>query len=179
MKIHFITGNKDKFKEVETIIKEVEQVDIDLPEIQEIDAKKIIQAKILKALETVSDNVLVEDTSLYIDSLKGLPGPLAKWFLKTIGNTGLAKVSMLFGEPLAQAKTVLGYARSKDEIYFFEGVIKGKIVEPKGELGFGWDPIFRPDGFEKTFGEMTFEEKNQLSMRKLALEELRKFLEKS
>ena len=179
MALYFITGNKSKFEEVRAILGDVEQLDIDLPEIQEIDSKNIIRAKLFEALNHKDGEFIVEDTSLSLDCLKGLPGPLIKWFLKTLGTDGLANLADTLGNPKAEAKTMIGYAKNRNEIEFFEGVIPGKIVVPTGTSGFGWDPIFQPDGVEKTFAEMTEKEKNSMSMRKIAVEQLRKFLNKS
>ena len=89
MELYFITGNKNKFAEVKAIIPNVKQLDIDLPEIQEIDAKNIIRAKLLEALRHKQVEFIVEDTSLHFDCLNGLSGPLIKWFLKIIENDGL------------------------------------------------------------------------------------------
>lgn len=178
MTLYFITGNKNKFDEVKTILGNVEQLDIDLPEIQEIDAKNIIRAKLLEALNHKEGKFIVEDTSLYLDCLKGLPGPLIKWFLKTIGNDGLANLAEKLGNNKAEAKTIIGYAKNRDEIEFFEGSISGKVVAQTGSSGFGWDPIFQPNGFDKTFAEMTSGEKNKVSMRKIAVEKLKEFLTK-
>lgn len=178
MKIYFITSNKNKFEEVRAILGDVEQLDIDLPEIQDIDAKNIIRTKLLEALNHKDGEFIVEDTSLYLDCLKGLPGPLIKSFLKTIGNDGLANLTEKLGDNKAEAKTIIGYAKNKDEIEFFEGVIPGKVIIQAGVSGFGWDPIFQPDGFDKTFAEMTAEEKNGVSMRRIAVEKLKKFLSK-
>lgn len=178
MSLYFITGNKNKFEEVKAILGDVEQLDIDLPEIQDIDARNIVRAKLLEALNHKDGEFIVEDTSLYLDCLKGLPGPLIKWFMKTIGNDGLANLAEKLGDKKAEAKTIIGYAKNKDEIEFFEGVIPGKIVAQTGVSGFGWDPIFQPDGHDKTFAEMTAEEKNGVSMRKIAVEKLKEFLNK-
>jgi len=175
--IYFITGNKNKFAEVKAILPEVKQLDIDLPEIQEIDAKEIIKEKLLEALKHKKGEFIVEDTSLYLDCLNGLPGPLIKWFLQTIGNDGLANLADKLGNDKAVAKTIIGYAKNSEKIYFFEGVIQGKIVRPKGDSNFGWDPIFLPDGHKKTFAEMSREEKNKISMRRNALNKLKKFLQ--
>ena len=84
MSLYFITGNKNKFEEVKSILPEIEQLDVDLPEIQDIDAQNIIRFKLLEALRHHAGEFIVEDTSLYFDCLKGLPGPLIKWFLETI-----------------------------------------------------------------------------------------------
>ncbi|HPL93203.1 MAG TPA: RdgB/HAM1 family non-canonical purine NTP pyrophosphatase [bacterium] len=174
--MYFITGNKHKFAEVQAILPQVEQLDIDLPEIQEIDAKEIIKSKLLEALKHQSGELIVEDTSLYFDALNGLPGPLIKWFMKTLGNQGLADLAAKFGNNRAQAKTIIGYARSAEEIYFFEGVVTGRIVPPSGNSDFGWDPIFLPDAYDKTFAELSAEEKNQISMRRMAVNQLKEFL---
>ncbi|TAN58553.1 non-canonical purine NTP pyrophosphatase [Patescibacteria group bacterium] len=168
--LYFITGNKNKFEEVRAIVGEVERLDIDLPEIQDIDPKNIIRAKLLEALKHREGEFIVEDTSLYLDCLNGLPGPLIKWFIKTIGNIGLADIAEKAGNNKAEAKTIIGYAKSRDEIYFFEGSVLGKIVAPRGDSDFGWDPIFQPDGYDKTFAQMSKEEKNKISMRKIAAE---------
>lgn len=61
-------------------------------------------------------------------------------------------------------------------MHFFEGSIKGKIVSPRGDSGFGWDPIFQPDGSKETFAEIDREMKNSISMRRNALNKLKEFL---
>jgi non-canonical purine NTP pyrophosphatase (RdgB/HAM1 family) len=176
--MYFITGNKNKLEEVKAILPDTEQLDIDLPEVQKIDAKVIIKEKLLEALNHTKGEFIVEDTSLYLDCLNGLPGPLIKWFMKTIGNEGLFNLVEKLGNNKAEAKTIIGYAKNHEEIYFFEGAIKGEIVKPESESGFGWDPIFKPDNFKKSFAKMTKEEKNSISMRRLALNKLKEFLEK-
>ncbi|OGY42244.1 MAG: hypothetical protein A2Y67_01620 [Candidatus Buchananbacteria bacterium RBG_13_39_9] len=155
---------------------EVKQLDIDLPEIQEIDAQKIIRAKLREAFNHAKGEFIVEDTSLRLDCLHGLPGPLIKWFLQTIGNQGLAQLAGKLGNDKCEAETIIGYAKNPEEIYFFSGKIKGKIVEPRGETKFGWDPIFIPNGYDKTFAEMGSEDKNKISMRRMALNKLKEFL---
>lgn len=174
--IYFITGNKGKFEEVRAILPEVEQLDIDLPEIQGIDPHEIIKAKLQAAFAHHEGEFMVEDVSLSFDCLNGLPGPLIKWFLKTIGNEGLVHLAAKLGDDRATARTMIGYAKSKDDLHFFEGVVEGRIVTARGESGFGWDSIFLPDGHEKTFAEMATEEKNAISMRRIAVNKLKEFL---
>ncbi|MBI2409607.1 non-canonical purine NTP pyrophosphatase [Candidatus Kaiserbacteria bacterium] len=176
MIIHFITGSKNKLAEMQAILGDVEQLDIALPEIQEIDAHKIIRAKLEEALKHKKEAFIVEDTSLYFDALNGLPGPLIKWFMKTVGNDGLFKMAESFGNYGAEAKTIIGYTDWSGDIQFFEGSVRGAIVAPRGETNFGWDPIFQPEGKDKTFAELTAEEKNAFSMRKLAAEKLKTHL---
>lgn len=176
MNIHFITGSKNKLAEMQAILGDVEQLNMDLPEIQEIDAHKIIRAKLEEALKHKKEAFMVEDTSLYFDALKGLPGPLIKWFMKTVGNEGLFKIVDAFGNYGAEAKTIIGYTDSLGNIEFFEGSVRGKIVAPRGETNFGWDPIFQPEGKDRTFAELTIDEKNSVSMRRLAAEKLKAHL---
>ncbi len=178
MTLYFITGNKKKFEEVKAILPQVEQLEIDLPEIQEIDAHKIIAAKLAEAFSHRQGiEFIVEDTSLYLDCLKGLPGPLIKWFLQTIGNAGLYNLSSKLGDTKAEARTIIGYARNPNDIHYFEGSVRGNIVPPRGPNKFGWDIIFQPEGYNKTYAEMPQEEKNTISMRRAALNKLKAFLD--
>jgi inosine triphosphate pyrophosphatase len=173
MSIYFITGNKNKFEEAKAVLPELEMLEIDLPEIQEVNSEEIIKAKLLEALKHQEGEFVVEDTSLSFECLNGLPGPFIKWFLQEIGNEGLFNLVAKMGNNKAEAKTMVGYAKNKDEIKFFEGSIKGQIVKPEVETNFGWDPIFKPEGKEMTFAEMTKDEKNELSMRRKAFEKLK------
>lgn len=173
---YFITGNLNKFKEIKAFLPSLQQLDIDLPEIQEVDAHEIIKAKLSAAFIYKQDEFIVEDTSLYCDCLNGLPGPLIKWFLKSIGVEGLYNLTQTLGNSNAIAKTIIGYARSSDELYFFEGVLDGKLVAPRGSNGFGWDSIFVPNGYDKTLAEMSDDEKNEISMRRIALNKLVVFI---
>jgi non-canonical purine NTP pyrophosphatase (RdgB/HAM1 family) len=176
MTLYFITSNKNKFSEASNIIPGIKQLDIDLPEIQEIDAGKIIRAKLLEALKHKKGEFIVEDTSLYLDCLNGLPGPLIKWFMETIGNQGIYELANKYRNYQAEAITIVGYAKNKNNIKFFKGRLKGKIVRPIHKTSFGWDPIFQPQGHKKNFAQMSREEKNKISMRKKALNKLSKHI---
>ncbi len=175
MPFYFITGNKNKFEEIKAVFPAIEMLEIDLHEIQEIDPHKIIEHKLTEALKHHSGEFIIEDTSLYLEALNGLPGPLVKWFLKTIGNSGLAEIAEKLNNGKAEAKTIIGYANGKD-IQFFEGQVAGTIVFPRGETGFGWDVIFQPEGYAKTFAEMSEEERAGLKMRRIAALKLKEFL---
>lgn len=176
MSLYFITGNRNKFLEVKSLLPEIEQLDIDLPEIQELDPKIIIKTKLKEALAHHPGEFIVEDTSLYLDCLNDLPGPLIKWFLQTLGTRGLWELTKKFNNFQAEAKTIIGYANTKNDIHFFAGSVCGTIVEPKTTSSFGWDPIFRPHGASRVFAAMTKEEKNGLSMRGKTVEKLKNFL---
>jgi len=174
MNITFVTGNKNKFDEASKIIPELTQLDIDLPEIQEINPQKVIEEK-LKSVPSKEGYFLVEDNSLVLEGMNGLPGPLIKWFLKSVGNEGLVKMASVFGSK-AKAIVTIGLISQNGEINYFEGVVEGKIVPPMGEQGFGWDAVFQPDNSQLTFGEMTMEEKNKFSMRAIAFLKVKEFL---
>lgn len=176
MTIFFVTGNKEKLREVRDLLPDVQGIDLDLPEIQELDPHKVIAAKLIEARKYQSSAFLVEDTSLSLDGMGSLPGPLAKWFVRAIGIEGIYTLSKTFGAR-ATARTIIGYADDNNEALFFEGALGGLIVPPRGTDGFGWDPIFQPDGYEKTFAEMTPEDKNRCSMRKRAVAGLQRYLE--
>jgi non-canonical purine NTP pyrophosphatase (RdgB/HAM1 family) len=177
MKIYFVTGNKDKLKEAQAMWPVIEGINMDLDEIQEMDGKKIIEAKLKEAIKQKPGiPLIVEDQSLMIDGMNGLPGPLIKWFVKSMSLEGIAKLAEIMGNKTCEAKTIIGYADKNGIINYFEATVKGKIVFPRGSIGWGWDFIFQPEGHDKTFAEMTMEQKNELSMRRMALEKLKGYL---
>lgn len=175
-KLVFITGNKDKFAEASQIIPQLEQKDIDLPEIQEIDPEEIIKAKLNEARKNVQGNLIVEDVSFKMGSLKGLPGPLIKWFLKALGNDGLYEIAAKMDNTDVEVRLIIGLSQEQGDTVFFEGITKGTIVSPRGNGGWGFDAIVQPEGFDKTLGEMSPEEKNKISMRKIAFQKLKDYI---
>ncbi|MCY4577311.1 MAG: RdgB/HAM1 family non-canonical purine NTP pyrophosphatase [Candidatus Kaiserbacteria bacterium] len=170
----FATGNEDKIREVRAILGyAVQQVSIDLFEPQGIKVEEVVRKKAEDAFQQIGKPVLVEDTGLEFAAWNGLPGALMKWFLDTVGNEGILK--MLSGEAdrVAVAKTVVGFFDG-DAVHFFVGKVHGTISETvRGVGGFGWDPLFVPDGYDKSFAEMTQSEKNAVSMRRIALEQMK------
>ena len=176
MKLRFITGNKFKLEEARIVFPDIEQLEIDLAEIQEMDAKIIITHKLNEALQHHQGPFIVEDTSLHLDALGGLPGPLIKWFLQTMGNNGLTSIAEKFANTKAVAKTWVGYIGADGSTHFFEGSVSGRIVPPREGTRFSWDPIFIPEGYDLTFSEMSLAQKNAISMRGQALRKLQDFL---
>jgi len=176
LELYFITNNDNKFREVKEIIPEINQLKIELDEIQELDARRIIKHKLLEAKTKYKGKgaIIVEDTSLYLECLNGLPGPLIKWFLQTIGTNGLYNLTTQLKNNKAEARTLIGYY-SRNKIRYFQGIVKGKIVKPR-ETNFGWDAIFIPEGYDKVMGEMTLEDKNEISMRSFAVRKLKEYL---
>ena len=178
--LKFITGNKNKFSEVRAILApiEVEQVNINLEEIQSLDVHEIMEHKLLEAANHMHGEYIVEDTSLYLECLQDkLPGPYIKWFLESLGASGISDMALKLGKKRARGITIFGYRDLQGEVHFFEGINYGEIVAPLGDNDFGWGPIFKPDGHGKTYGEMEREEKYAVSMRGIAGKKLKEFLE--
>ncbi len=179
MALKFITGNKTKFKEASEVLApiEIEMVDIDLIEIQELDAQKILEHKLKEAFKHEQSEFIVEDSSLYMECLGGkLPGPLIKWFNETVGMPGLAKLVEKMENNKARTETIIGYAKSPDEIMFFKGGYQGTIIQPKGDYHFGYDPIFVPDGASETLAEMKAKGNFNFSARGMAMAKLKEHL---
>lgn len=124
---------------------------------------------------------IADDTGLEVEALDGAPGVYSARYAGenvTYQNNVDKLLKELEGEEnrSAQFRTVIAYI-IHDEEYLFEGVCKGKIItEEKGTQGFGYDPIFQPDGYDKTFAELDAEEKNKISHRGRALEKFLEFL---
>ena len=177
MKLFFITGNAKKFAEVEQLVPGVQQLDIDLPEIQDMDPKKIVAAKLKEARKHHNGIIAVEDVSLSLDGCKGLPGPMIKWWLETLGVQGIFDLVQKLGNDRASIGCHIGLSQSGQEIKYFSAQCRGRIVAPRLTSPFGWNPIFEQDGLKKTYAEMTDDERKTLSHRALAWGQVRKFLE--
>lgn len=139
-----------------------------------------IKAKALN--EILNSPVIADDSGLEIDALNGMPGVYSHRFAGENATDAdrINKVLSLMKDVVeekrtARFKTVICYIDEKKEMHFFEGIAEGKIgLVPKGNNGFGYDPIFIYNG--RTFAEMTGEEKNMVSHRGRAIEELVKYL---
>src|SRR3989338_8813147 len=97
MDITLITSNKDKLREAEQILGiKLKNVDLELDEIQELDAKKIAEHKVRQAFSSINKPVFVWDQSIYIDCLNGFPGPLIKWFWTQVGLKKICEIANYF-----------------------------------------------------------------------------------
>lgn len=177
MDIYFVTGNSDKLREAEQILGiEPKSIKLELDEIQELDSDIIAEHKARQAWEQIKKPLVIWDQSLYINCLNDFPGPLIKWFWETLGLEKICQIANLFDDHEISTKTTLTYYDGNNIKYFY-GEVKGIIpTEPRGKHGFAWDPIFIPNGYNKTFAEMISEEKNAVSMHRIALEKLRDYL---
>lgn len=182
MKICYITSNHGKFEEAVHILEgwSLVRVDIDLPELQG-EPKEIVREKAKEALRQVEQPLIVEDVSLHCPAIGGLPGPYIKDFLKKLGHEGFYELIHKYHDHRAEVTCTAAYIEPGKDPVLFEGVMHGKIVAPKGDVHHGkysWNPIFIPEGGTKTFGEMSFKEHSQISMRSIALKKLKHYLEK-
>jgi XTP/dITP diphosphohydrolase len=181
MRAVFVTTNENKLREAERILGvELGKVGPEVPEVQSLDFAEVAAHKASAAREALGSPpypVLVEDSGLVIGAWNGLPGALTKWFLSSVGNEGI--LGMLSGEDrAARAVCAVAVADAGGEVRVFEGVVWGEVApEPRGEGGFGWDPIFVPRGSRLTYAQMG-EDKHKDSHRARAFREVRGWLEK-
>jgi len=189
----FATRNANKTAEIRKILGPQFQVNdlADHPEIPHIaeTGRTFEDNAILKAV-TISKHipgfVVADDSGLEVDALGGRPGIYNKRYAGPDASDNekieklleqLGPVSAPKGARRARFRCVLALARKGDVLGMFEEVVEGEIADrPRGSHGFGYDPIFIPNGFQRTFGELDPAEKNQLSHRARALEKLAAFL---
>lgn len=168
----FVTHSQKKLAEAERYLgRKLQHYGLDLPELQSVDVEEVAIHKVKYAYGVLRRPVMVDDTGLYIDAWNGLPGGLVKWFMQRVGDRGLCEMMHGFEERTARAKTVL--ATLDDTLNIYVGTIEGTIApEPRGTKGYSWETIFIPDGSDRTFAEMDLEEKDNFSMRHIALDAL-------
>ncbi len=177
-KFKFVTGNPDKIREVGEILNlALESVKIEgLVEIQNPDLEKVIRHKAQEAYSNLKCPVMVEDSGLVFRAWKGLPGALVKWFEETVGCQGMLMMVNGFSDREAIAICCFALYDGKD-LQVARGEVKGTIsINIRGNNGFGWDVIFIPQGYEQTYAEMSPDEKNAISHRKRALDNLKKMI---
>lgn len=188
MKLLFASQNEHKAAEVREIIGDeigiISLHDLDftdeLPETHYTLEENALE-KAAFVFQKFNQDCFSEDTALEIDALNGEPGVYSARYAgrakNAKDNIGLVLKKMTgVSNRSARFRTVV-CLMLKGKSYFFEGVVKGKILNyESGTTGFGYDPIFVPDGFTKTFAEMSISEKNQISHRRQAVIRMRDFL---
>lgn len=180
MKPVFVTSNAYKLREAAGILGvELDRADVDVPEIQSLDFGEVAAAKASAAREALGAPpypVIVDDSGLAVGAWGGFPGPLTRWLMKSVGNAGLLRMLAAEEDRSARAVCAVAVADASGSVHVFRGVVEGKIShEPRGEGGFGFDPIFVPDGETRTYAEMG-EEKSMDSHRTRAFREARRGL---
>ena len=179
----FVTTNEHKRREVQQILGvALEGADLDLPEIQAIDPAEVAAEKARAAREALGDTdlpVLVEDSGLMVDAWGGFPGALTKWVMQSVGNEGLLRMLAPEEDRSARAVCVVALAGADGEVRTFRGEVRGTVAKgPRGEGGFGYDPVFVPEWSSLTYAEMG-EGKNTDSHRARAFRAVKGWLEKA
>ncbi|MBI3519567.1 MAG: non-canonical purine NTP diphosphatase [Bacteroidetes bacterium] len=188
MELIFATHNKNKLKEVRSLMPSpIELISLDeinfMDEIEEtastIEGNALLKAKTI--FEKTGKNCFADDSGLLVDALNGAPGVYSARYAGEQKNDQdnmqklLQELSNISNRN-AHFKTVMALIIDGKE-HVFEGTVHGKIIhEKKGSNGFGYDPIFMPDGYDQTFAQLSSEIKNTISHRANALKKLIHFL---
>lgn len=173
MRVTFITSNPGKLREAMAYLSplgiEVHGLKFSYPEIQADSLEEVAAYGVEWLSKRIDGPFFLDDSGLFIDALKGFPGVYSAYVYKTLGVDGILKIMEGVKDRRAHFKSVIAYWDG--EVHIFTGRIDGKIaLEKRGSRGFGFDPIFIPEGYERTFAEMTTEEKNRISHRGRAFE---------
>ena len=191
-KIIFFSHNDNKIKEVKKLFEETEIIILtlhDFPKISEPDEtgstfEENAKIKSSYGYKKIKLPCFADDSGICIGALDGFPGIKSKRFLKK--NDDHKKTFKTIINKAKKLSNFQAYFQTSvsltfdNQSIFFNGVVRGKISsEPRGKYGFDYDPIFIPEGSEKTFGEMSIKEKNKISHRAHAINKLKKFLIKS
>lgn len=174
----FVTGNPNKVREASEILDiALESVQVEgLFEVQSPDLDVVVRHKAQQAYSILQCPVMVEDSGLVFHAWNGLPGALVKWFEETVGCEGMLKMVEGFTDREATAICCFAVYNGKD-MKVSRGEVNGTLSNSiRGSNGFGWDVIFIPEGYQQTYGEMAAKEKNNISHRKKALDQLKKVL---
>jgi XTP/dITP diphosphohydrolase len=187
--LFFITGNSNKFNEIQQLFKKetikynLSKKDLKTIEIQAETTKSVADFKLNSVKNEISGSSFVEDAGFFVDSpLNGFPGVFSSYVMKTIGNKGILKLIDNFEETKAHFSAIIAlYFKPMHKLVFFEGRVDGKLSSiQRGVQGFGFDPIFIPNEIPtKTFAELTTSQKNSISHRGKAWMKLIDFLKEN
>ena len=183
----FATHNQYKTEEVRQLLRDQYEVlnlndigcDTDIPETADTFAGNA-ELKSSFVVDNYQIDCFADDSGLEVESLNNEPGIYSARYAGERGDAAnmaflLEKLQGVANRK-AQFRTVISLIRDKEK-FLFEGIIRGTIREnPTGTNGFGYDPVFQPDGYTQTFAEMDMEQKNQISHRALAMRKLIAFL---
>lgn len=185
MKICFASRNKGKIQEVKQLFSDkVTIYGLDefeyLDDIEETGSSLLENAEIkaTRVYERFGVPVFADDSGLFVEALEGAPGVYSARYAGENKEDEANIKKLLYNltekeNRSAAFKTCIAYIDEAGRRFFFEGVINGKIInEPRGSNGFGYDPIFIPDGYDQTFAELNPEEKNRISHRYVAIQKL-------
>ena len=170
----FATSNDHKFEEARFVLQELGVVLRRLPskgpELQSDDPSEVALHAAAWAYRTSLKPLFVEDTGLFIESLRGFPGTRASFVFRTLGLEGVLKLMDGISFRGAEFVSAVAYCDGSSEPRAFVGRLKGRVaLRPLGERGFGFDPIFVATGARRTLAQMKLAEKCAISHRASAL----------
>ena len=179
MHIFFVSKNFFKHEEARQILAPfgivVEPNHTEIHELQTVDTDALVRDKAVRAFQKIGRPLFVEHTGLYLDMLGGFPGGLTQIFWDTLKKERFAAL-FASDEHKVTARTTIGFVDGS-RVHLFHGEIAGRIVSPpRVDHNFQWDCVFVPDGQTQSFSEMG-DKKNDISMRRRALEALGSHLE--
>ncbi len=199
-KLLFASQNQGKLEEIRTILSSLPFEIISPSQLGEINRnwRKLVDVDVEETGSSLKENAFIkaqffaeetqlltvaDDSGLLVNALNGFPGVDSnRWLDGTDNDRYLAlleKLSDVKDRQASFATTLCLIDPKKDLVEYFEGSVQGEIADqPEGEEGFGYDPIFIPEGFDESFAQLGVEIKNKLSHRKMALVKLSQFLEK-
>lgn len=186
MKLRFITSNEGKFNEVRAALEArghcLSWKKFPYPEVQTASLDEVVEEGLawLRTKLGEAEPFMIDDSGLFIPALKDFPGVFSAYTLKTIGNAGILR--LMEGQPDRRARfeARVGLWSRETGPRIFPGRVDGTIgLEARGTGGFGFDPIFIPDGQVRTFAEIGTVEKNAFSHRGRAVAAMLDFLERS
>lgn len=174
-KLTWVTSNKGKLLEIVAILGvNLTNQPLDLPELQLSTSEEVAYYKAKEAAKRINGPALVDDTGLHFNSLHGLPGAYIRAFTDKLTPLELSKLLDGFEDKSAYVACSIGFCEGPGkEPIVFTGRVDGTIVSPRGSGGFGFDPIFQPNGETQTYAELPAERKNAVSHRFLALMKLK------
>lgn len=177
--INFATSNLGKVREFKQILEpeiKVNHIKISYPEMRSDDSEEIARHSAKELAERFKKNIVVEDSGLFIKALNNFPGTYSATVHKKIGLEGILKLMKDAKGRECEYKSAVAYCEHGKKAVSFLGTEEGKIAESiKGNFGFGHDPIFIPEGSNKTYGEMKNVEDIK-KFRRMAVLKLREYL---
>ena len=182
IEINFVTSNKGKVNEFRQILEpqiKVNHIEMPYSEIRSESNDEIARHSAQMLANKLKKTVVVEDSGLFIESLDGFPGTFSAYIHKKIGLIGILKLMKGIKNRNCVYRSAVAYCKPNKKPLSFVGEEKGKVASKiRGDFGFGHDPIFIPEGSNKTYGEMK-NYKETKKFRRMAVEKLKDYLLKN
>lgn len=190
-KLIISTSNRNKVKEIKDLLNHLDlevlsKDELDIEKFETIEDGHSLEENSLKKAKDLKDRVnemvIADDSGLFVDSLNGDPGVYSSRYAGVDGRDDLNIEKLLEKlknkDRAAYFKTVISLISKDGQIHSVEGICKGEISKtPRGTNGFGYDPVFIPEGYNESFAQLGEQEKNKISHRAKALHKLKKVIE--